>query len=93
MEKYLKALLVLYGIDFPKTHDLETLTGLLSGKIRINLTAEEQGRLTEYAAGTRYPGPAEVSFAEARQSVQIARRIRKEIRAVFIKETLRPRKG
>ena len=29
VEKYLKALLVLDGIDFPKTHDIERLTALL----------------------------------------------------------------
>lgn len=32
IEKYIKALLVLRGIDFPKTHDLREIRKLLPGK-------------------------------------------------------------
>jgi HEPN domain-containing protein len=56
VEKYLKALLVLKGIDFPKTHDVSRIVSFLPKSVGIKLTAEEQGRLTSYATVTRYPG-------------------------------------
>ena len=42
VEKYLKALLVLDGIDFPKTHDIERLTALLPARADIRLTARNK---------------------------------------------------
>jgi len=55
-EKYLKALLVFKGIDFPKTHDLEELMGLIPLSVRPELSEDEQGRLTDCATVMRYPG-------------------------------------
>jgi Uncharacterized conserved protein related to C-terminal domain of eukaryotic chaperone, SACSIN len=92
VEKYVKAVLVLDGIDFPKTHDLEKLTALLPARARPSLTAEEQGRLTEYATVARYPGWGEISLAEARRAVAMARRVRKEIRALLPREVRRRRR-
>jgi HEPN domain-containing protein len=90
VEKYLKALLVLKGIDFPKTHDVSRVIALLPSRLSVDLTPEEQGRLTSYATVTRYPGDYEpISIAEARKAVRIARRVRKEIRAYLPKEALR----
>jgi HEPN domain-containing protein len=90
VEKYIKALLVLNGIDFSKTHDVSTIASFLPASVDIKLTPEEQGRLTSYATATRYPGDYEpISLAEARKAVRIARRVRKEIRAHLPKETLR----
>jgi HEPN domain-containing protein len=74
VEKYLKAVLVLEGIDFPKTHDIETLLSLVPAEARPDLSDEEQARLTEYATGARYPGWEEVSLAAARRAVTVARR-------------------
>ncbi|MGH9891084.1 MAG: HEPN domain-containing protein [bacterium] len=84
VEKYLKALLVHEGIDFPKTHDLENLTNLLSPRIRPGLTAEEQARLTDYATGARYPGWSDIPLTEAREAVRLARRVRQEVRASLL---------
>lgn len=56
VEKYVKALLVLLQIDFPKTHDLEELIGLLPERKRPSLTQDEQSELTEYATGARLSG-------------------------------------
>lgn len=93
VEKYLKALLVLKGIDFPKTHDVSRIVALLTSSLSIDLTPEEQGRLTSYATVTRYPGEYEaISLAEARKAVRIARRVRKEIRTYLPKETIRPKR-
>jgi len=75
VEKYLKALLVALEIPFPKAHDIEMLVSLIPKSIRINLTVEQQRRLTEYASMTRYPGSYEIiPLSEARQAVKLAQR-------------------
>lgn len=92
IEKYLKALLVLEGVDFPKTHDVKVLMALLPKIARPNLDVDEQERITEYAIGPRYPGWPEISLAEARRAVALARRVRKEVRKRLPKVALRRRK-
>lgn len=91
-EKYVKALLVFRGIDFPKTHDLEKLAALLPASLRPRLTPEEERRFIGYATAARYPGSGEIPLAEARRAVALARRVRREIRRVLPRETLRRRK-
>ncbi|MGQ0591436.1 MAG: HEPN domain-containing protein [Gammaproteobacteria bacterium] len=93
VEKYLKAVLVFDGIDFPKTHDMERLTALLPARANIRLTAEEQGRLTDYATTTRYPGSGEILLTEARRAVTLARRVRKQLRNLLPSEIRRVRRG
>ena len=92
VEKYLKALFVLRGVDFPRTHDLEKLVSLLPARARTGLTDEEQSKLTEYAVGARYPGWGEIPLAEARRAVSIARRVRRNIRRALPREILRLKK-
>ena len=91
VEKYLKGLLVLRAIDFPRTHDIEKLISLVPAAARSGLTAEEQGKLTEYVTAARYPGSGEIPLAEAKWAVAIARRVRREIRRVLPREILRRR--
>jgi HEPN domain-containing protein len=80
-EKYLKALLVLNGIEFSRTHHISGLMTLLPATIRPSLTPEEQDRLTEYAVTTRYPGDYDpISREEAHQAVRVARRVRNQVR-------------
>ncbi len=80
IEKYLKALLICSGTDFPKTHDLGELTALLPEAVDLVLTVEDQRRLTAYATVMRYPGDYEpVSLTEARKAVSLARRVRRAI--------------
>lgn len=89
VEKYLKALLAWRGIDFPKTHNLGALLALLPPRVRLDLTAEEQERLTDYATVTRYPGDYDaIPLAEAQQAVTVARRVRNQIRKRLPKEAL-----
>lgn len=92
-EKYIKAALVLQGVDLPKTHDIERLCALLPVALRPRLTAEEKRRLTGYAIAARYPGSGEISYAEARRAVAIARRFRTEIRRGFPRQVLRRKSG
>jgi HEPN domain-containing protein len=90
-EKYLKALLIFRGTDFPKTHDLEQLITLLPASLRPSLTVEEQRRMTGYATGARYPGWPDIPLSEARRAVAMARRVRREIRRMLPREVLRRR--
>jgi HEPN domain-containing protein len=81
VEKYLKALLVLNNVGFGRTHHISELMALLPPVIQPTLTPDEQDRLTEYAVTTRYPGDYDpISRDEARQAVQIARRVRNQVR-------------
>ena len=81
VEKYLKALLTFFEIEFGKTHDL----GYLLEKLpETNLVSELAACdvLIPYAVTTRYPGtwkPA--SEDEAEQAVEIAETIRRVARA------------
>ncbi len=81
VEKYLKSLLVLQGIEFSRSHHIGTLITLLPEPIRPHLTPEEQDRLTEYAVTTRYPGDYDpIPYREAEEAVQVARRVRIQVR-------------
>lgn len=82
-EKYLKALLVVRGIDFPKTHDLEALAARLRNGGKPQLSPDDLARLKRYATVTRYPGAEEIRLAEARGAVAAARRVRKAIRPLL----------
>jgi len=94
VEKYLKALLTFMAIDFPKTHEIARLMNLLPRKVQPELAPEEQGKLTDYATVTRYPGDyIPVMLRDAREAVKIARRVRKEIRQLLPKAALRRRQA
>ena len=91
VEKYLKASLVYNSIDFPKIHDIEELVALLPQATSLDITIEEQRRLTEYATATRYPGDYEpIALVEAREAVEIAQRIRNKIQSLLPKEVFVP---
>ena len=92
VEKYLKAALVLRNIPFPRTHDIDKLCGLMPAIDRPLLSITDQRRLTAYATVMRYPGDFQpITLTEARSSVALARRIRKEIRAILPSPALRRR--
>jgi len=80
-EKYLKAFLVWYEIDFPKTHDLEQLLDLIAA-VNDSLTTELRDVivLTPYGIELRYPGDRpEATPSEARQAIELARQVRSAI--------------
>ena len=90
VEKYLKALLLLHAVDFPKVHDVARLVHLLPPAILADWPLVEQQKLTAYAVVTRYPGDYPmISLADARWTVRIARKIRAEIRRLLPKAALR----
>ena len=56
-EKSLKALLIHYDIDFPKTHSISNLMTLLENNgVDIPDEIKMAESLTDYAVTTRYPG-------------------------------------
>jgi len=92
VEKYLKALLTAHGKPFPKTHNIGKLVELLPASARVNLSEDEQDILTDYATGARYPGWGEISLADSRKAVAIARRLRREVRRLLPSQAVRGRK-
>jgi len=89
VEKCLKAGLIVLGIAFPRTHDIEVLIGLMPKHVRFPLAIEQQRRLTEYATAMRYPGPYDVpKLSEAKEAVRLARATRHEVRRLLEDEPL-----
>lgn len=81
VEKYLKALLVFKGVDFPKTRNIPELLALVSASVRPALSAEEQEQLTDYATVTRYPGDWEpITREDTERAVEVARKVREAAR-------------
>jgi HEPN domain-containing protein len=59
VEKAIKAVLVAHDIDFPKSHDIAALRGLLPPILRLDPSLREAATLTDYAVAARYPGERE----------------------------------
>ena len=77
VEKFIKALLVSRGIEFPKIHDLGELTLLLPPDLSMPMTADERSRLSDHAVATRYPGDLEPITPEyAAEAIEFARRLK-----------------
>jgi HEPN domain-containing protein len=92
VEKCLKALLVLRGAEFPKTHDLELLAARLRNGPELAVSLDELARLKRYATVTRYPGAEAIALADARKAVAAARKIRRAVRALVPKRRTRKRR-
>ena len=90
IEKYIKALLVLHGLPFPKTHDIRRLTALMPTRLRPKIVGKVKDRLTEYATVMRYPDVGtDIPLREARQAVALAKRVRKDVRCHMPRAALR----
>jgi HEPN domain-containing protein len=76
-EKYMKALLILKDVDFPKTHDLLTLDTLCSEAGVFTAFGRQQlVDLTKHASQARYPGN-QPTLEEAKEAIEIAKSVRK----------------
>ncbi len=83
-EKALKAALVLDGVDFPFTHDLDALRNLLPDIWPVRTEHDDLAELTEWAVETRYPGDwPEPTDADAICAESEARAVHKSIAAEF----------
>ncbi|MHB0946371.1 MAG: HEPN domain-containing protein [Sedimentisphaerales bacterium] len=76
VEKLLKAVLTLNGIESPKTHDLRSL-GISVCQYVADMKAliDKADELTIYGVETRYPAAVEISDTEMKQAVEIATEI------------------
>lgn len=75
-EKYMKALLISKGADFPKTHDLLLLNNLCSSNgILLEMDAKHLNTLTDYAVRTRYPGE-DPTAEDAKEAIELAKLVR-----------------
>ena len=75
-EKALKAILIYLQIDFPRTHDLNTLFKLIPHSWQLNLTHPILASLTEWAVDARYPGEMpEATETDASTAVEQAQTI------------------
>jgi HEPN domain-containing protein len=83
IEKYLKACLVEKGLDFPRIHDLQTLSGLISPFWpEVNKLTHEMALLGSAAVEIRYPGASAV-FSDAEEAVAAMKKVRDAAR-VFL---------
>jgi HEPN domain-containing protein len=75
-EKYIKALLISKGADFPKTHDLLMLNNLCSAAgIFLEIDPKHLNTLTDYAVRTRYPGN-DPTADDAKEAIKLAKLVR-----------------
>lgn len=76
-EKGIKAVLVLRGKRFPKTHDLSELLELVTvSGLEVPPDVREAKRLTPYAVAGRYPGVSEdASEEDYQEALEIATRV------------------
>jgi HEPN domain-containing protein len=75
-EKYMKALLISKGADFPKTHDLLLLNNLCSANgIFLEIEQKHLNTLTDYAVRTRYPGD-DPTAEDAKEAIELAKLVR-----------------
>ena len=75
-EKYIKALLISKGIEFPKTHDLLMLNNLCSAAgIFLEIDQRHLNTLSDYAVRTRYPGNAP-TVDDAKEAIELAKLVR-----------------
>ncbi|MBM3266565.1 MAG: HEPN domain-containing protein [Candidatus Sericytochromatia bacterium] len=75
-EKACKAVLVLNGIAYPRTHDLDRLVLLLPAEMRSLIAGSDLSWLSEWAIESRYPGDwPEAERQDAERAIAIAGRV------------------
>ena len=80
-EKYLKALLILKDVDFPKTHDLPSLNTLCNqNDILTGFDPQQLADLTKHAVQARYPG-SQPTLEEAKETFKFAKTVRRFARS------------
>jgi HEPN domain-containing protein len=83
-EKYLKGLLVLRGVPFPRTHDLRVLHDLATKSAKLRLSLEKLAPLNRYVIEGRYPGDWEpILQKEAKEALAMARKVREVVRKLL----------
>lgn len=75
VEKAIKAILVKYGIDFRKTHDISELLKLIQLRTTITIPPDiiRAARLTPHAVESRYPNWNVITNGEYNEALKIAK--------------------
>ena len=80
-EKYLKALLTLHAVPFPKIHDLLELLPLVPKALALGIWESDVAEVNRYAIEGRYPGEWEpIVRQDAEAAVEVARKVREAVR-------------
>lgn len=80
-EKYLKALLTLHAVPFPKIHDLLELLPLVPKALALGIQTSDVAEVNRFAIEGRYPGDWEpIGRQDAEVSVEVARKVREAVR-------------
>ena len=88
-EKYLKAFLVLRGVDFPHTHNIARLRKLCVDLASWAEDLRDADELTEFAITSRYPGhEMKVTATDAQVSIRIAEVVRETVRRALSDEAV-----
>lgn len=75
-EKYMKALLISKGVEFPKAHDLLMLNNLCSAAgVYLEIDPKHLNTLSDYAVRTRYPGDSP-TVDDAKEAIELAKLVR-----------------
>lgn len=83
-EKSLKAALMLEGIDFSYTHDLDALRNQVPDSWAIRETHSDLAELTEWAVEARYPGDwPDPTNADAESALSQARSLYQSVATEF----------
>ncbi|MEW6109691.1 MAG: HEPN domain-containing protein [Nitrospirota bacterium] len=83
IEKYLKALLVLNKLDFPKTHDLLDLLAILTeNEPLLDVLKPELRILNPFSVQFRYPGES-ATIGESQKALTAMKHVRKYLKDRF----------
>lgn len=76
-EKYIKGVMLYFGYDVIKTHDLVRLSKVLKDKTNISSIAYECSFLTQFAVFSRYPIVINIDEAQAKVALEQAEKVKK----------------
>jgi HEPN domain-containing protein len=84
VEKYIKCVLTLRGIEAPRTHDLRVLALLLPRGACLPVSAEELATLNPYAVQVRYAGDwPDPLVSDVRRALELAGVVRNAVREML----------
>jgi HEPN domain-containing protein len=94
-EKFLKALLTLNQIEFPKTHDLGALLDLISPvDTSLAESLNDILLLNPYGVEIRYPGDMQaIDPEDAQNALKLAKRVRDAVMKLLPPDTLSTKKS
>lgn len=64
VEKSIKAVLILFDVRAPRTHNIEMLIDTATTVVEVPAMVREAAKLTPYATAARYPGYSELKTDE-----------------------------